>query len=84
MFHAIHFTSDNVLRHELDELVVEHLENFASEELQLRYLTWQVVVQRLRDCLSERLIVLELHVQQLAIFGNLTKEAALYRVTEHD
>lgn len=46
------FPLEDVRRNKLNELIIEHIQNLAANELQLGLLTWQIVVHDLHHSLS--------------------------------
>ena len=52
-------------RDELDELIIEDVEDLATDELEKVLLSWQVAVQRLRQGLAQTLIIPLAHMLKL-------------------
>lgn len=71
------FPLEDIGRYELNELVIEDIQDLATDELQLGLLTWQIVVHNLHHCLAQALVIRHAHMHQLLLLLELLREGRL-------
>lgn len=77
------FPLEDVRWNELDELIVEHIQDLATDELQLGLLTWQIVVHDLHHGLAQALVIRHAHMHQLLLLLELLGKGRLPEFTAH-